>query len=241
MKPSILGDVSVHSSAVIGEGVVLDGLSGSVEIREGARVRHGAIIVGPCVIGEWSDIGWNVVVTTNIPPRAILRLDRSGHEISFASTRSNYEELNVAQKTEVEDIGVQSRLGEVRIIDLPTIRDIRGQLHVFDLAATELEFEVRRMFWVDSVPPGEPRGEHAHLSCWQALQAVRGSLNVLVDDGNNSATIQLSQPSQVIVIPPMIWATQYGHSDDNVLAVYCSHEYDESDYLRTYEQFKNAL
>lgn len=241
MNASVIGDVMVHDSAIVGEGVVLDGSNGMVEIREGAIVRHGAVVLGPCVIGEWSDIGWNVVVTTTIPPRAILRLDRSRLEISFASSRSKFKQFDESRTSEGGDVGVRSFAGEVRIIDLPTFSDIRGQLHVFDLASNELEFPIRRMFWVDSVPRGEPRGEHAHVACWQALQSVRGSLDVLVDDGRSSATIHLGEPSQLLVIPPLIWATQFGHSSDNVLAVYCSHGYDESDYLRTYEDFVNAL
>jgi hypothetical protein len=38
-------------------------------------------------------------------------------------------------------------------------------------------------------------------------------------------------------IPPGVWGIQYKYSPDAVLLVLASHEYDEKDYIRDYEEF----
>jgi hypothetical protein len=35
----------------------------------------------------------------------------------------------------------------------------------------------------------------------------------------------------------MVWAVQYKYSDDAVLLVLASHEYDADDYIRDYDEF----
>ena len=35
----------------------------------------------------------------------------------------------------------------------------------------------------------------------------------------------------------MIWGEQYKYSNDAVLMVYASHAYDESDYIRNYDEY----
>ena len=40
-----------------------------------------------------------------------------------------------------------------------------------------------------------------------------------------------------ILIPPMVWGIQYKYSADAVLMVLASEKYDESEYIRNYDEF----
>ena len=87
------------------------------------------------------------------------------------------------------------------------------------------------------MPSREVRGEHAHKTCHQLLICVKGSLQVLLDDGVSRAEVLLQDPATALYMPPMIWGSQFGYSGDAILVVLASHPYDSSDYIRDYEEF----
>ena len=88
------------------------------------------------------------------------------------------------------------------------------------------------------VPSVETRGEHAHKACHQFLVCVRGSVNVVADDGRDRQEYVLDRPEKGLHLPPMVWGIQYKYSPDAVLLVFASHYYDADDYIRDYEEFR---
>jgi dTDP-4-dehydrorhamnose 3,5-epimerase-like enzyme len=91
------------------------------------------------------------------------------------------------------------------------------------------------------VPGREVRGAHAHRECEQFLICVHGSVRVAVDDGENRAEVTLSDPTEGIYVPPLVWASQFRYSPDAVLLVLASHPYDAADYIRDYGEFLAAV
>jgi hypothetical protein len=69
------------------------------------------------------------------------------------------------------------------------------------------------------------------------MVAAHGSVSVVVDDGTNRAEVELDSPTIGLHVPPMVWATQYRYEKDTVLMVLASHAYEDSDYIRDYEDF----
>ena len=102
-----------------------------------------------------------------------------------------------------------------------------------DLSA--LDHEVKRIFLVSPDNPST-RGDHAHLDCWQTLVCIRGSIEVIVDNGYHKKQFILSDYGQAISIPPGLWCTQ-NYSMVSSLMVLCSHLYDEKDYVRDYVKY----
>ncbi|MBC8125874.1 MAG: WxcM-like domain-containing protein, partial [Gloeobacteraceae cyanobacterium ES-bin-144] len=47
----------------------------------------------------------------------------------------------------------------------------------------------------------------------------------------------LDAPEVAIYLPPLIWGSLFNHTEDCVLLVVASDVYDESDYLRDYDEF----
>jgi dTDP-4-dehydrorhamnose 3,5-epimerase-like enzyme len=131
-------------------------------------------------------------------------------------------------------------VGESLLIKLPFVSDIRGNLS-FAEYEKHIPFIVRRCFWIYGVPTKEVRGEHAHKKLKQFLICVSGSVNVILDDGENKIEVILNNADKGLYIPPLIWSVQYKYLPASVLFVLASDEYEEDDYLRNYDQFQNYI
>lgn len=72
-RAAILGDhpVDVHPTAAIGPHVVIDATNGAVLVDEGATIRPGAVLVGPCAVGRGSIVAEHATIkaATSIGPR----------------------------------------------------------------------------------------------------------------------------------------------------------------------------
>ncbi|MEZ9418182.1 WxcM-like domain-containing protein, partial [Vibrio sp. 10N.286.49.E1] len=55
--------------------------------------------------------------------------------------------------------------------------------------------------------------------------------------GTDKVDVLIDSPTQALMIDPLIWHEMYDFSDDCVLLMLASDLYDESDYLRDYDQF----
>jgi len=87
------------------------------------------------------------------------------------------------------------------------------------------------------IPGGESRGAHSHKECHQFLIAASGAFEVALDDGKAKRTVLLNRPYYGLHIPPGIWAAEQGFSSSSVCLVLTSHEYDENDYIRDYQDY----
>ena len=122
------------------------------------------------------------------------------------------------------------------VVELPRIKNRRGNITPVE-NGEHIPFEIKRIFYLYDVPGGEDRGAHAHKECHQFLVAASGSFEVQLDDGKVKKTVMLNQPYKGLHIPPGIWASEVNFSSGAVCLVLASHKYDESDYLRNYENY----
>jgi dTDP-4-dehydrorhamnose 3,5-epimerase-like enzyme len=83
------------------------------------------------------------------------------------------------------------------------------------------------------------RGGHAHKKLQQVIFAVSGTIefNTLDLEGNENTFI-LDSPSKGLFIPELIWR-DIKFSHNAVLLCLASELYDEHDYFRDFEDFKN--
>jgi UDP-2-acetamido-3-amino-2,3-dideoxy-glucuronate N-acetyltransferase len=130
----------------------------------------------------------------------------------------------------------ESNVAGVRLYRQPMFEDHRGKLTVGEFGIVP-PFLPLRYFLTYEVPGQHVRGEHAHRSCAQYLTCVHGSCRVSVDDGCQREEFVLDDPRTGLLIPPMVWAAEFGHSPASALIVFASHHYDPDDYIRDYEAF----
>ena len=130
-------------------------------------------------------------------------------------------------------------LKNVRIIELPIVREPRGNL-TFIEGGRHVPFEIRRVYYLYDVPGGAERAGHAHKGLHQLMVAMSGSFDVHLDDGFEKRTFHLNRSYYGLYICPMIWRTIDNFSSGSVCSVLASDYYDESDYFRDYQEFLAA-
>jgi dTDP-4-dehydrorhamnose 3,5-epimerase-like enzyme len=127
-----------------------------------------------------------------------------------------------------------------RIIDLPKITDMRGNL-TFIEENRHVPFPVKRVYYLYDVPGGESRGGHAHKDLEQFIIAVSGSFDVILDDGMSRNKFSLNRSYYGLYIPTMVWRELENFSSGSVCLVLASHYYDPDDYYYEYEEFIQAV
>lgn len=125
---------------------------------------------------------------------------------------------------------------DIITIDFEEHGDDRGTLVAVE-QMKNLPFEIKRCYYMYDTKPGVRRGFHAHKALKQVLLCVHGSCKILLDDGTEKAEVQLDKPNRGLVIESNIWREMFDFSEDAVLMVLASELYDESDYIRNYEDF----
>jgi len=101
----------------------------------------------------------------------------------------------------------------------------------------QVPFDIVRTYYLYDVPGGESRGGHAHKELQQLLISVMGAFDVIVDDGSEKKTIRLDRAYCGLYIPKQIWRELINFSSGANCLVLASMLYDESEYIRNYDEF----
>lgn len=131
-------------------------------------------------------------------------------------------------------------LKDCRIIELPRIYDVRGNL-TFIENSRHIPFNIKRVFYLYDIPGGETRGGHAHLDLEQFIIAVSGSFDVILDDGFERKVFSLNRSYYGLYIPSMIWRKLENFSSGSVCLVLTSDFYKEEDYILNYDYYKKIV
>ena len=124
------------------------------------------------------------------------------------------------------------------IINFPKIQNRAGNITPIQ-NSIDIPFDVKRVYYLYDVPGGESRGAHAHKELEQLIIAASGSFDVTIDDGKNKKTISLNRPNFGLHLKPGMWRELSNFSSGSICLVLASLMYDETDYIRDYDQFLN--
>ena len=122
------------------------------------------------------------------------------------------------------------------VIDLSKIHNEAGNITVVE-NEDNIPFDVKRIYYLYDIPGGESRGGHAHYQLEQFVVAASGSFDVLLDDGKNKKKVTLNRPNIALHIVPGLWRGLENFSSGSICMVMASHNYNEKDYIRNYNQF----
>lgn len=118
----------------------------------------------------------------------------------------------------------------------PPHGDERGQLVAIE-ALKDLPFEFKRVYYIYDTKDGVRRGFHAHYDLEQILICVNGSCKIHLDNGFETEEVLLDKPNEGLYIANNMWREMYDFTKDAVLLVIASRPYEESDYIRNYDDF----
>lgn len=112
---------------------------------------------------------------------------------------------------------------EAKVFTLNLVLDKETKLCVVE--GDNLPFEVRRVFWV--VPSvDEQRGNHKHKKCHQMLVPISGTFMFYI--GNVKYTLN-GGGFCGLYVPPGNCIRYKAISEDSIMMVLCSKEYDKND------------
>ena len=127
--------------------------------------------------------------------------------------------------------------GSYEIYNFRIKGDERGSLIAIE-QGYNAPFEIKRVYYIFDTKKGVERGFHAHIRLKQICIAIKGSCSFVLDNGEKREEIKLTNPTQGIFIEGLIWREMKDFSHDCVLLVLASEHYDENDYIRCYNKFK---
>lgn len=128
-----------------------------------------------------------------------------------------------------------------KIVKINTVSSVGiGELSFFD-DANDLDFNIRRIYYISKVPEGSRRGFHAHKNLKQLLFCPYGRIQLVLENELGRKEIELSDPSVGVIIEKPTWREMVWLQKDSVLCVAASDYYDENDYIRNYDDFKRLL
>ena len=114
--------------------------------------------------------------------------------------------------------------------------DERGQLVSLE-EFKDIPFRVQRVYFMYDTAEGFVRGKHAHKELEQILVCIHGSCKILLDNGREKKIVPLEKPYEGLYVANDMWREMFDFSPDAVLLVFASELYDESDYIRDYDEF----
>lgn len=107
--------------------------------------------------------------------------------------------------------------------------------------ARDLPFDVRRAYYIHGVRKGETRGFHVHRKLDQFLICVNGTIGIMLDDGKSKRECVLDAPSEGLLVLHGVWHTMTWLDEGGILLVLASTPYDEGDYIRDYDAFREGV
>lgn len=104
-------------------------------------------------------------------------------------------------------------------------------------ASKHFGFDARRLYYLYGPYCNEGRGRHSHISLHQFMICVSGSVRVTLENANGVFSFDLGNPEFGLFIPPGCWRTLDRFSDNAVVCVLASEEYNKADYIRDHGAF----
>lgn len=127
-----------------------------------------------------------------------------------------------------------------RIIELPKIEDLRGNLSFFE-SLNHIPFDIKRTYWIYDVPGGQTRGGHSFKVQHEFIIALSGSFDVKLNDGVSDVTYSLNRSYYGLYVPNMIWREILNFSTNSLALIVSSTNYCETDYIRDFDKFQKLV
>jgi len=125
----------------------------------------------------------------------------------------------------------------VQLIELPKIKDPRGNLSFFENSSI-MPFDIKRTYWIYDVPGGETRGGHAFIESHELMVALSGSFDVVLHDGTKEVKYSLNKSYVGLYVPNLIWRQIENFSTNSLALIVSNISYNEKDYIRDFDEFK---
>ena len=122
------------------------------------------------------------------------------------------------------------------LLSFDSIKESRGDLSFLE-ELKGVPFEVKRVYWLTSVPEQQTRGGHAHKTGEQVIVAIQGAVEVVLENQSGEIlSFTLDSPDQGLYLPPYWWGRMLFKKKAILLGL-ASDEFSEEDYIRDRKDF----
>ncbi len=128
----------------------------------------------------------------------------------------------------------------IKTVSFKPLGDERGSLIALE-GNKCVPFDIKRVYYIFGTKEGVSRGFHAHRNLKQVAVCVTGSCRFILDNGKQREEVALDKSTTGLLIDDLTWREMYDFSPDCVLMVLASEYYNESDYIRDYQEFLKAV
>jgi mannose-6-phosphate isomerase-like protein (cupin superfamily) len=134
-------------------------------------------------------------------------------------------------------------VGNARWIKIEPIKDgFDGTISVAE-ELKSIPFMIKRVYYIYNLMNHESvmRGKHAHRTLEQVLFCISGSCSVVLNDGANIQTVEVSDPNKGLYLGPRLWHVMNNFRNNCILLVMASDYFNEEDYIRNFDEFVEYL
>lgn len=125
-------------------------------------------------------------------------------------------------------------------LEFPVMHDARGNLSFIE-NCRHIPFEMERIYFLYDIPSMAERAGHAHRDLVQVFISMSGSFDLHLDDGVERRTVHLCRANRGYLVQPWTWRTLDNFSGSSVCMVLASLPYDETDYIRSFAEFRRLV
>src|SRR5690554_4693020 len=111
------------------------------------------------------------------------------------------------------------------IIKLPNNLNARGNISFVE-DDIHLQFKIQRIYWIYDVTGGKIRGGHAFKETQALIIALSGSIDVILNDGEQEYKYSLNRSYNGVLVPRMMWRTLQNFSTNSLAVIISSTDYD---------------
>lgn len=125
-----------------------------------------------------------------------------------------------------------------KIITYSTIDQFEGKTITINEGENLTVFDIKRFYWINYTSPEITYSEHAHKTLQQIIIALDGEVIISLESQEGELFEHtIKHPNEGLYIPPMFWK-RIKYKKPCVLLCLASESYDENDYIRDYDTFK---
>lgn len=125
---------------------------------------------------------------------------------------------------------------KIKELQIKKIQSPGGSLSFFE-KNKEINFDIKRIYYIYEFSKENRRGFHAHKELKQVMFCPHGKIQVEFTDGIIKQSYLLDNPTKILVIEKGYWREFVSLEEGSILCVGASDIYDEKDYIRNYDEY----
>jgi dTDP-4-dehydrorhamnose 3,5-epimerase-like enzyme len=122
------------------------------------------------------------------------------------------------------------------LVPIDQVEDSRGKITIVE-KGKPFDFDIKRIFYLSNISPGQVRGFHSHKELKQLIICVKGSFKIKLINHKVTKVINMVETGDALLLDGPVWREMSDFSPDAVMLVLCDRVYDEDIVIRDYAEF----